>query len=320
MKPILAEDDTKVTRLEPLPATMLRAMRPHQWLKNLLILLPLIASHSFFVASITQCALAFLAFSLVASSVYVTNDILDIEVDRLHPRKRFRPFASGALSITQGRVMTLVLILAGASVAAFVGKMFVLIWVIYLITTLAYSIFLKRVAILDILVLSILYCVRIAAGGAALGIEISYWLLTFSIFFFFFLAGIKRLAEILDHTERGQTAIPGRGYRTDDLRSVSMISVSAGFVSVVVLALYVSSPDVVGLYAAPEFLWGTCVTLIYWVSYVILVTNRGEMHDDPIVFALTDKTSLICLAVVICFALAALGVPGWIGYAGIGYE
>ena len=289
---------------------MLRAMRPHQWLKNLLIFLPLIASHSFFFASIMQCLLAFLAFSLVASSVYITNDILDIDVDRLHPRKRFRPFASGALSIRQGRVMTLILILAGALVAALVGKAFVLVWVAYLITTVAYSMVLKRVAILDILVLSILYCVRIAAGGAALGIEISYWLLSFSIFFFFFLAGIKRLAEILDHTERGQTEIAGRGYRTGDQNSVSMISVGAGFVSIVVLALYVSSPDVVGLYAAPEFLWGTCVTLIYWVSYVILVTNRGEMHDDPIVFALKDVTSLICLAVVICFVLAAAGLPG----------
>ena len=202
--------------------------------------------------------------------------------------------------------MAVALAIASAPIALYVGSEFAVVWLTYLFITLAYSAYLKRVAILDILTLSILYSTRIVAGGVAIDVQLSFWLLSFSIFFFFFLATIKRFGEIKEHAAREKLEIAGRGYRTEDLPAVSMIAVSSGFVSVVVLALYVSSPDVVVNYSSPEFLWGACATLMFWVSYIVLVTNRGEMHDDPIVFALKDRTSLICLLVVLGFATAAV--------------
>ncbi len=286
-------------------ADHLRALRPHQWLKNLLVLLPLAASHRSSPALLLDSLTAFAAFCLVASSVYVLNDLLDLQSDRAHPRKRQRPFASGAVPIAHGTVMAPLLAGLGLVVALPLGPAFTLALACYWLATTAYSLRLKRVPILDIVTLAGLYTLRIVAGGLATGIALSPWLLGFSIFLFFSLAAVKRQAELVGQAAAGGANPPGRGYRVADLQFVSSMATSAGYVSVLVLALYVNSPDVLALYSAPQLLWGICLVLLFWLSRVSRLAHRGEMHDDPVVFAATDRVSLLCIAVCVALTVAA---------------
>lgn len=282
-------------RLPPL----LRALRPHQWLKNLLIFLPMLAAHALELSTFLQSLVAFVAFSLVASSVYVLNDLLDLAADRAHPRKRHRPFASGALPLRTGFWLAPGLVLAGFALALTLGPVFLAVMALYYALTTAYSFRLKRLAILDICTLAALYAMRVVAGGAATGIELSAWLLAFTIFLFFSLAAVKRQAELVDNQASGREAAAGRGYRTEDLMLVSMMAVASGYLSVLVMALYVESEAVQGLYATPQALWGACGVLLYWLSRCVLLTHRGEMHDDPVVFALRDRTSQVCMVLIL---------------------
>ncbi|EYD76136.1 integral membrane protein [Rubellimicrobium mesophilum DSM 19309] len=279
----------------------LRALRPHQWLKNLLVVLPLLASHRVTPELLGAALLAFVAFSLVASSVYVLNDLLDLQADRAHPRKRNRPFASGAVPIAHGTAMAPVLMLMGFLAAVPLGGKFVLCLSAYWLATTAYSLMLKRIAVLDIVVLAGLYTLRIVAGALATGIPLSVWLLAFSVFFFFALAAVKRQAELAGQAGDAGTGLRGRGYRVGDLQLVSNMATSSGYVSVLVLALYVNSPAVLGLYSSPALLWGICLVLLFWLSRVMMLTHRGEMHDDPVVFAATDRVSQLCI--LLCAAL-----------------
>jgi len=281
----------------------LRAMRPHQWLKNVLVFLPMLAGHDLTLQAFFASLLAFIAFSLTASSVYVLNDLLDLAADRAHPRKRERPFASGAVPIAHGTLMAVGLLLAGALIALTLGWAFVAAMVAYYLVTTAYSLHLKRRLIVDICVLALLYTMRIVAGAAATGIPLSVWLLAFSLFFFFSLAAVKRQAELVDSAARGQLSASGRGYHVDDLPLVSMMALASGYVSVLVMALYVNSPSVLALYSFPPALWGICFVLLYWISRIVMVTHRGRMHDDPVVFAAKDNTSRICAVVILGFAL-----------------
>ncbi|NNK68199.1 MAG: UbiA family prenyltransferase [Rhodobacteraceae bacterium] len=284
---------------------MLRAMRPHQWLKNLLIFLPVLAAHQLDVATLTIAVLAFLSFCLVASSVYLLNDLLDLAADRAHPRKRLRPFASGNLPLRYGRNLLLALLVGGLALGIFAGPAFVLVLLIYYAATLAYSFALKKRAVLDICVLAGLYTLRIVAGGVATGIELSVWLLAFSVFLFLSLAAMKRQAELVDNMSNGKAVADGRGYRVEDLPLVSQMAMSSGYVSVLVMALYLSSPEVQLLYSLPAALWGICLVLLYWISRAVFKTHRGEMNDDPIVFALKDGVSRLSLLAVIGFGLIA---------------
>lgn len=277
----------------------LKALRPHQWLKNILVFVPLLAAHKFDLSSVLSSSLAFVVFSLIASSVYVVNDLLDLNSDRAHPRKRSRPFASGAIPIINGNQIAILCLLIGFAIAAFFGSIFVFVIGSYYVTTLAYSLVLKRKVIIDICVLAGLYTMRIFAGGAALGIDVSIWLLVFSVFFFLSLATVKRQAELVDLVNRKETKISGRGYETNDLPIIAMISVASGYISVLVMMLYINSPNVTVLYQSPELLWSVCCILIYWLTRVILLTHRGRMHDDPIIFAATDRTSQICFLVIL---------------------
>lgn len=286
----------------PALRSYLRALRPHQWLKNLLVFLPLLAAHRLTGGLIEQALLAFVAFSLVASSVYILNDLLDLQSDRAHPRKRNRPFASGAVPIAHGTAMAPLLAVLGFLAALPLGGGFVLCLAAYWLATTAYSLMLKRVAILDIVVLAGLYTLRIVAGGLATGITLSVWLLAFSIFFFFALAAVKRQAELAGQEGSAETGVRGRGYRVGDLHLVSNMATSSGYVSVLVMALYVNSPAVLELYSSPALLWGICLVLLFWLSRVMMLTHRGEMHDDPVVFAATDRVSQFCI-----LACAALG-------------
>lgn len=280
----------------PSGVAYLKALRPHQWLKNGLIFVPMLAAQQFDANTLLASILAFAAFSLVASSVYIVNDLIDLAADRAHPRKRLRPFASGAVPIAHGTIMAPAILVLGLLLAITLGGAFVMTLAAYYLLTLAYSLRLKRIAILDICTLAGLYTIRIVAGGTATGIELSVWLLAFSMFFFFALAGIKRQAELGDAVARGVLHISGRGYQASDLPVVSQITTAAGLVAVLVLALYVDNQTVNGLYGHPKMLWGVCVVMLYWMGRMMLVTHRGEMHDDPLVFAAKDKVSLVCLA------------------------
>jgi 4-hydroxybenzoate polyprenyltransferase len=286
-----------------LSATM-RLLRPHQWLKNLLVFVPMLAAHQLTPATVWPSIYAFIAFSLIASATYVLNDLLDLNADRAHPRKRHRPLASGAVSVRRGTVLIPLLGLAGIGTALLAGPALLGMVLLYAAITTAYSFRLKRLVVIDICTLAVLYTLRILAGSAATDIPTSIWLLAFSTFFFFSLAAVKRQAELVDGIARGTIRAQGRGYHVDDLAIVNNIAASAGMVSVLVLALYANSEPVKVLYRSPEALWGVCLVLLFWNSRISILTQRGQMHDDPLVFAARDKVSLACGAVVAALALA----------------
>jgi 4-hydroxybenzoate polyprenyltransferase len=289
----------------PQARALLKAMRPHQWLKNVLIFVPMLAAHAFGGATFLSALLAFAAFSLTASSVYLLNDLLDLAADRAHPRKRLRPFASGSLPLRTGTLATPLLLGAGLGLAALLGPALLAVMGAYYAVTLAYSLDLKRRLIVDICTLAGLYTLRIVAGGVATGIPLSVWLLAFSIFFFFALAALKRQAELVSGAAEGELKAYGRGYHVDDLPLVATMAVGAGYVSVLVSALYLNSESVQTLYATPWPLWGICLVLLYWISRLVMITHRGWMHDDPVVFAARDRISQLCGLVIL--GLAGLG-------------
>ncbi len=278
------------------------ALRMHQWLKNILIFLPMLAAHQLDAARFASSVWAFLAFSLIASSVYLVNDLLDLNADRAHPRKSQRPFASGRVPIALGGILALVMLCGGVLISGYIGWGFLLTMAAYYALTTAYSFALKRRIVVDICVLAGLYTMRIIAGGVATGVELSVWLLAFSIFFFLSLAAVKRQAELVDMVERGTLKAKGRGYHVEDLPIISMVGLAAGYISVLVLALYVNSPAVQQLYVFPYALWGICWVLLYWLTRIVLITHRGAMHDDPVIFAAKDWVSQVCLIAIFGFA------------------
>ena len=282
------------------------ALRPHQWLKNTLVFLPMLAAHKIDGPTFLLSLLAFVCFSVVASSVYVLNDLLDLAADRAHPRKKNRPFASGSIPIGHGAWMAAGLLILGTLLAVSLGITFLLVMAAYYLLTLAYSLHLKRRIVIDICVLAGLYTARIVAGGVATGTPLSIWLLAFSIFFFLSLAAVKRQAELIDSAERGNLKAGGRGYHVNDLPIISMIAISAGYVSVLVLTLYLNSAAVVKLYAQPEALWGVCGILLYWITRTVLIAHRGHMHDDPVVYAAKDRISQICLLIALGFVIGGV--------------
>jgi 4-hydroxybenzoate polyprenyltransferase len=273
---------------------MLRAMRPHQWSKNLLLFLPLMAAHDF--GAFGTVLMGFVAFCATASSVYVVNDLLDLAADRAHPRKRLRPFAAGDLSALDGAklaggllVLALILGLLTGS-ALFLGAL-----AVYLAATFAYSLTLKRRLIVDVLTLAGLYTIRIVAGGVAAGLVLSPWLLGFSMFLFLGLAAVKRQAELTDQMLTGRESV-GRAYRVEDLPVLMALALSSGIAAVLVLALYIASDDVQVLYDKPQVLWLLCPIVLYWILRMVMSTHRGHMTDDPIVFAATDRISQATVA------------------------
>ncbi|MBN8726897.1 MAG: UbiA family prenyltransferase [Xanthomonadales bacterium] len=278
--------------------TWLTALRPHQWLKNTLVFVPLLAAHAVFEeAALAHALLAFAAFSLCASAAYVLNDLLDLDADRRHPRKRNRPFASGGLPLRGGLAASLVLTTAAFALATTLSLEFVGMLLAYAVLTLAYSLILKRIAMLDVVTLAGLYTIRILGGAVAVPVPASSWLLAFSMFLFLSLAMVKRHAELRPLAASGSVAVAGRGYVADDLPLVQSLGTASGYLSVLVLALYINSAASLALYAHPAVLWLLAPVLLYWISRVWLLAGRGAMHDDPVVFALTDRVSLAVLAV-----------------------
>ncbi len=292
----------------PLAIALLKAMRPHQWVKNLLLFVPLMAAHRYGdSASVLQALLAFVVFGLTASSVYLLNDLVDVADDRHHARKRTRPFAAGHLGLVQGWLAwPMLLILAFTLACVGLPWQFTATLAVYFVLTVAYSLYLKQVPVVDVLTLAGLYTLRVMAGAAAVVVPLSFWLLTFSMFLFLSLAFIKRYSELRAARVKGEfTTLRGRGYEPQDLELISSLGGSAGYLSVLVLALYIQDSHTASLYATPTFIWLACPLLLFWISRAWLIAHRGHMHDDPIVFALKDPVSwFMAVLFVLVFVLA----------------
>jgi len=284
----------------------IKALRPHQWLKNLLVVLPLLAAHLVLVPeAVSRAGIAFVAFCLCASGVYVLNDLVDLEADRQHPRKRLRPFAAGSLSLITGLVWAPLLTIAAFALALALSPRFLLVLGGYYAMTVAYSFVLKRVPMLDTVVLAGLYTVRIIAGTVAINVPLSFWLLAFSMFLFFSLALIKRYTELHGLLQRGHRS-GARGYAVEDLALIQSLGAASGYLSVLVLALYINSSASEVLYRHPQVLWLLCPALLYWISRAWLIAHRGRMHDDPVVFALRDRVSAAILLLCAAIAIGAI--------------
>lgn len=269
----------------------MKALRAHQWSKNVLLFLGVIAGHHFDLESISATLAAFACFCAAASSAYIINDLLDLPGDRAHPRKRNRPVAAGDLPITHAIGMAILLMIFSLALASQLPVQFVAVLATYVVSTLAYSMWLKRKAIVDVMVLGGLYTIRVYAGLAAIAATGSEWLLIFSLFLFLCLAIEKRCSELVRRREEGEDRLDGRNYRVADLAMLMPLAAAAGYGAVLVVALYLSSDEVRALYAHPTRMWLICPLILYWISRVLLLSNRNEMHDDPVVFALTDRVS-----------------------------
>jgi 4-hydroxybenzoate polyprenyltransferase len=293
---------------EPALRSWLKAIRLHQWAKNTLIFVPLILAHRWKLGAVAGGVIAFISFGMCASATYIVNDLLDLEADRRHPRKRRRPFASGDLSATAGVIAVVVLMAVAVTLAVFLQPLIFHIapdyalllphaflgWLgLYTATTLIYSFFFKRKLLLDVFVLSGLYTVRILAGSASTNVPVSTWLAGFSVFFFLSLAFVKRFSELEGLRERGGVVTNGRGYFVHDLEQVRALGTGASYAAVLIMTLYIRDPDTRLLYGHPYLLWLVIPTLLLWLSQVWMLASRGEMHDDPVVWAITDKRSLL---------------------------
>lgn len=284
--------------------TIISALRLHQWLKNLLLFLPMLAAHQLNQAlAWVSLGMAFFSFSLCASAVYIINDCVDLDHDRQHPRKKYRPFASGAMPIWVAKLLIPSLLSLSILLAMKISDAFLFWLVIYFLAACLYSFSLKRLLLLDCFALSALYTFRIIAGATASHHVVSFWLLAFSIFLFLSLAFVKRYAELSDH----MTA--GRAYQVTDLPLIQTLGITAGYLSALVLALYLNSEDVVKLYATPAIIWAAIPTHLFWISWMWMQAQRGNMHDDPLIFALKNKTSLLTgLVLATMMTLGALDV------------
>ena len=308
----------------PLKAWM-RAIRLHQWAKNVLIFLPVLLAHVRAVGPMVAAAMAFLSFGLAASSTYIVNDLLDLEADRHHPRKRRRPFASGDLSPIAGAATVVVFSVLSVAIALLLPRVLAslspqyallepwkfLFWlVLYAVATTAYSLRLKRIVLVDVIMLSGLYTVRIIAGSAATGVPVSQWLAAFSIFFFLSLAFVKRFSELesvrIRSEATGTIAVKGRGYRVSDLEQLRSFGTASGYASVIVFALYIGNEVAKNLYSHYSRLWLLVPVLLLWLSQLWLLASRDELHEDPVIYAITDKRSLLLGAVVVGIVLSAL--------------
>ncbi len=298
-----------------------KAIRIHQWAKNLLIFLPLLLAHVRAPGLVAAAALAFLSFSLCASATYLVNDLLDLDADRQHPRKRRRPFAAGDISAAAGILVVVAFLAASIALAIAVPHIIArispdlalarpyhfLFWLaVYAVTTLAYSLYFKRIVIVDVIVLSGLYTIRILAGAAATGVAVSTWLASFAIFFFLSLAFVKRFAELESLRDRGGAIASGRGYHIADIEQLRAFGSASGYVSVAVLTLYISNLDAATLYNHSHRLWLLVPVLLLWISRLWLEASRGQLDEDPVVYAITNPRSLLLGLVVVAIVLSAL--------------
>jgi 4-hydroxybenzoate polyprenyltransferase len=295
---------------KPTLKTYLKMLRAHQWLKNTLIAVPMILSHEYLnVSMLVACVIAFVSFSAAASAIYIVNDFFDLALDRRHPTKRNRPFASGMLSMPFGIASVGVLLAISVICAAFLPWQFGLVLAGYLAVTTAYSLSLKRMLLIDVMTLAGLYTIRIMAGAAATGTDVSFWLLAFSIFFFLSLALVKRYVELRTTDVKVGERIAGRGYRAEDQDIIAQAGMASAFSSALVLALYIQSGAVMEQYRYPELIWPLAPIVLYMTMRIWILARRDEMHDDPIVFLIRDWRSQLVAVFGGLLLVAAAFVP-----------
>lgn len=284
----------------------LKALRVHQYSKNTLIFIPLLTSHLYWnYHLLIQAILAFISFCMLSSGVYILNDLVDLEADRKHQTKKNRPFASGALSIQQGIFLIPFLYIASLVIAFYLPLQFLSILALYFILTFLYSFYLKKLLLVDVFVLAILYTLRIFAGIETLGTGYSVWLISFSVFFFLSLAFVKRYNELYFAKKANKKIIHNRGYIISDLNHLSQFGIVSGYLSTLVFALYLNSETVKSLYREPNFLWPICVILLFWVTRIWTLAMRGKIHEDPVLFALKDKVSFFVIFLIALIAVSA---------------
>jgi 4-hydroxybenzoate polyprenyltransferase/phosphoserine phosphatase len=283
------------------------ALRPQQWLKNILVFVPLIAAHLFTEPIlVARTLIAFLSFCCCASSGYLINDLCDLEADRHHPSKKLRPFASGRLPLLFGLATAPALIVLGCLLAWLVSPLSVGFLLVYFTLTVAYSFRLKKIVLLDVFVLASFYTLRIIAGGVAAAIPLSVWLLAFSMFLFISLAFLKRYAELIIMRGVDGDHAMARSYELSDAELLAFKGTASGYAAVLVLSLYIASGAVKVLYSTHEVLWLVCPLLLYWIGYLWLVAHRGKMFHDPLVFAVRDRTSRIVILLMLAAAAIAI--------------
>ncbi len=301
-RPIEREFPAKAVELH----TWLKALRVHQWLKNLLVFVPLLTGFAFDdMSNVVAITIAFLAFCCAASATYILNDLLDMASDRTHPRKRLRPFASAALPIPYGLAAAAIALALAGALGLAVSPIFLLVIVVYLGLSTTYSLALKKYVLFDVLLLSVFYTLRILAGAVAISVPMSSWLLAFSMFMFLSLALVKRCSELKSLEQIGVFATSGRDYRVTDLVVLWPLGVGAALSAVVVFGLFISAAETQARYATPDLLWFVAVGLVYWFGRLWIKTARGEMHDDPLIYAIKDRGSFMTVAGMALFALAA---------------
>jgi 4-hydroxybenzoate polyprenyltransferase len=286
---------------------LIRTLRPHQWVKNFIVFVPLITSHNLTFWPLLSALGAFVALCWCASGVYVLNDLLDLDADRQHPTKRERPFAAGELPLPVGLILFPVLLVLSVAFAWWMTPKFAMLLAVYVVATTAYSWQLKRVALLDVFILAGLYTLRLIAGHVVTDIPYSVWLLVFSMFIFLSLALVKRFRELQGLRQQNKVDAHGRGYMASDLELVTMLGLINGSLAVLVLALYVNSEQVVTLYQHPMLLLLICPLMLFWISRVWLLAHRGQMHTDPVVFVLKDWASYAVGALTLLVVWLATG-------------
>jgi 4-hydroxybenzoate polyprenyltransferase len=284
--------------------TFAKLLRVHQYAKNALVLVPLLTAHKFDLVSLSAALLAVIAFSLAASGTYILNDLLDIKADRAHATKCNRPIASGAVSRQYAICIMVIALIAGLTIANSVSFAFGGVLLGYVALTSAYSFWLKRMAVIDIVALAVLYTMRVFGGAVAIGVSMSEWLFAFSLFIFMSLALVKRYVELIGQPQ--ENVLAARDYRIADAPMIAVLAAAAGFNAVVIFTLYISSETIRALYSHPQLLWMNCPILMYWIGRVMLLAQRGLIHDDPIIFALKDRASWTVLGTVAAIMLAAI--------------
>ena len=280
------------------------ALRPHQWLKNLLVFVPVLAGHRFEAAPLLASLVGFLALSLTASALYLVNDLIDLAPDRGHPAKRFRPLASGRMSLIDAVIMVPLLLLGAIALCVSLPRFAALVLAAYAVVSFGYSLLLKRLMMLDVVVLACLYGSRLVLGSVAANVPLTAWLAAFSLFLFYALALVKRMTELAH--KPGEGAIAGRGYQSGDEPLLAALGAASGMVSVLVFALYVDNPSVRALYRYPTHLWFVCVVLLYWIGRILLLAHRGKINADPLIFAATDKISVASIIVAGLIVVSAV--------------
>lgn len=283
----------------------MKLLRVHQWVKNALVFVPIFAAHRFDFASVAQAIVAAIAFSLAASSIYIVNDLVDLDADRRHPSKRRRPLAAGTVPAWRATIVAPALLAAALAVGSLVSTPFLAVLAAYLAATTAYTFYLKRKIMMDIITLASLYTLRVIAGSVAIGEVPSEWILAFSMFIFTSMALIKRYVELAARVDAGLPNPTNRDYRKSDLNVLGALAAASGLNAVTVFALYISSDTVHHLYRHPNALWLICPVLLYWIGRALIMAERRYMDDDPILFALKDRISLLSFALIGLIMIAA---------------